>query len=170
MIEQRGILVPALLTISMCSFLLLFGANPLEAGNPAPDFTLPSINGKSISLDDFEGRPLLLVFWNSTGPPCIEELPVLEALEEEFAAQNLAVVTVSADPLMEDARSALREANVELMTLMDESKSVMRAYSISATPATYLIDGNGTIVMNSVGYGKETEERLRSKIRELLKE
>jgi peroxiredoxin len=167
---NQKILLPALLTVSMCSLLFLFGTDPLEAGSPAPDFTLPSINGEQISLDDFEGHPIVLIFWSSTSPPCLEELPDLEALEEEFAPQELAVVTINMDSSVEEALSALQETNVTLPTLLGNNSNVMRAYSVNATPTTYIIDGNGTIVVNKVGYGKGTEDYLHSEIQDLLEE
>lgn len=165
---RRFALIPTLLTISTCSLLLLLGTNPLRAGKAAPDFTLPSLSGEAVSLSDFGERPVLLTFWSSSCPPCREELPVLADLEEDFTAQGLTVMTVSVDSSPEPVRDVLQEANVDLLTLLDEDSKVMRAYGVSSTPTTYLIDEGGMILMLDVGYGERTEERLRDEIRQAL--
>lgn len=63
----RRAIFPALLTLSItCALPLLFGLKPLETGTPAPDFTLTSLEGRTVSRADFAGRPLLLNFWSPT--------------------------------------------------------------------------------------------------------
>ncbi len=63
----RRAIFPALLTLSItCSLPFLVGLKPLEKGTAAPDFALANLEGKTITLDDFDGRPLLLNFWNPT--------------------------------------------------------------------------------------------------------
>lgn len=63
----RRVIFPALLTLSItCSLPFLFGLKPLESGAVAPDFSLSSLEGETVSRADFAGRPLLLNFWNPT--------------------------------------------------------------------------------------------------------
>ena len=97
-------------------------------------------------------------------------MPVLATLEKEFAAKGLAVVTVCMGASAEEARQALRKANIDLRTLVDEDTETASPYRISGTPTTYLIDGTGMIVTSSVGYGDDTEDSLRAEIQRLLDE
>lgn len=100
----------------------------------------------------------------------MDELPVLATLEEEFASENLAVVTICVGSSAARARSALQEANVGLLTLVDERRETMISYRAVRTPITYLIGSDGVILMSDVGYGDDTEEYLRSQIQRLLRD
>ncbi len=91
-------------------------------------------------------------------------------MEENFAAHDLAVVTVSVGASPEGIREALHEADVMLLTLLDERSEVMETYRVSGTPTTYLIGEDGTILMSDVGYSNETEENLQREISQLLEE
>jgi hypothetical protein len=92
-------------------------------------------------------------------------LPVLATLEQEF--EGLAVVTVCIGS-GEEARDALREAGVSLLTLIDDDLATCGAYRANTMPTTYLIDANGVIQMSETGYGNDTLEQLRSEIQRLL--
>ena len=82
--------------------LLYFGITedpyrPVESGEPAPDFSLPSLAGGSVELAQFQGKLVVLNFWATWCPPCVEEMPSLERLSRQGAERNLEVVTVSVD-------------------------------------------------------------------------
>lgn len=98
----------------------------------------------------------------------MEELPVLAALEREFAAEQLVVLTVCLGASPAQARAALQKARVNLMTLVDEDWQTQGVYGVRGTPTTYLISAAGVILMSDVGYGKGKESYLRAEIRRLL--
>lgn len=99
---------------------------------------------------------------------CLYELPVLAALEEEFASENLAVVTICLYTSTKEAREALQDANVEVLTLIDKKSDTMWSYQVSNTPTTYLIDATGVIQKYYISYGDNTEVHLRAEIKRLL--
>ena len=67
-------------------------------------------------------------------------------------------------------RQALDEANVDVLTLVDEDGKTVSPYQVSGTPTTYLIDHTGVIRMSHVGYGDGTEDTWRTEIERLLEE
>lgn len=95
-------------------------------------------------------------------------MPVLATLEEEFASEKLAVVTICMRAPAAQARQALQEKNVDLLVLLDEDVQVRRLYRVRATPTTYLIAGDGGILMHDIGYGDGKADYLRGEIRRLL--
>lgn len=98
----------------------------------------------------------------------MDELPVLAALEQEFTDDHLVVMTVSVGSA-EDSRAALDEADVTLLTLLDERDSTISAYHVSGTPTLYLIAADGTILMSNIGYAPGMEQYLRGEIERLLR-
>ncbi len=75
------------------------------AGESAPDFSLTTENGRTVSLNNFGGKVLLLNFWASWCPPCVEETPSLSELAREFGPKGLVVLAVSVDDKPEGVSS-----------------------------------------------------------------
>ena len=168
--HRVALLLGLLLATCACALPLVGGFQLLENGTTAPFFSLPSLAGETVSLSDFERGPVILNFWTTTCPACFEELPVLADLEHEFGADGLSVVTICLGSPAEEVRQALQRANVDLLVLVDEDAETVQPYQVSGTPTTYLIDGQGVIVMSNAGYGTGVESRLRAGIERALEE
>ena len=84
-------IVPGMLAIFlMLSSILgcgLFQSGPLEVGDRAPDFALPTIDGSTVELSEAEGQPVLVNFWATWCGPCVMEMPYLQAAFEEKGAE-----------------------------------------------------------------------------------
>ena len=115
----------------------------LKAGTPAPEFTLPALDGKEISLRSFRGRPLLLVFSDPNCRPCNELLPKLEAFHRQ--STDLRVLVISrGDP--EANREKVKKLGVTLPVVLQRSWEISRAYGMFSTPIGYLLDEDGVVV------------------------
>jgi methylamine dehydrogenase accessory protein MauD len=115
------------------------GRDGLERGLKAPDFTLPSAAGPEVSLHDFAGRKVLLIFMQSGCSPCQAIVPELNRLDGEF--QVLAINNGDA----EATRQWAAEMKPRFPVLMQESLSVSKQYEVFATPFAFLIDEEGVI-------------------------
>ena len=73
------------------------GENAYADGKPAPQFTLPDINGKEISLNDFKGKMVLIDCWATWCGPCVKGLPKFNALREKYKGKNIEFICVSVD-------------------------------------------------------------------------
>ena len=114
----------------------------LPAGTPAPEFTLPALDGNSISLSDYRGRKLLLVFSDPDCRPCQEMAPQLEQIHRD--STHLAVVMISrGDP--EANRAKVREHGLTFPVALQRKWEISRAYGMFATPIGYLIDEAGVL-------------------------
>jgi peroxiredoxin len=156
-------------------FVLLFACSILAedrraVGHKAIEFSLNTFDGKRVSLNQLRGRVVLLDFWATWCPPCREELPYLDILQETFGKQGFAVLAVNIDNEIENAREFLKLHDIKLNPLWDEQKKVVAKYDIAEMPTTILIDKNG--VIRHIYAGFETEQYIEYKqiIQKLLRE
>jgi len=112
-------------------------------GSRAPDFRLQDITGETFRLSELRGRPVLLNFWATWCPPCIEEAPALEALHQRYG-DRLAVVGVDrleAAPAVLEFRDRF---GLTYPLLLDRDGAVGDRYGVRGLPETWLIDADGT--------------------------
>jgi thiol-disulfide isomerase/thioredoxin len=124
----------------------LLEGQPLQL--PAPDFELPALEGPPQRLSASRGKVVLLNFWATWCPPCVEEIPSLARLPTIFAGKPFALITASVDEKKEDVLALLKKSALRrdaLPVLMDTSKSVSESYGTVKFPETFLIDPAGVI-------------------------
>jgi len=121
----------------------------IEVGERAPNFTLLSLDGKSVSLSDFRGHVVILDFWASWCPPCRASMPVLQDFYEKYKGRGLVLLGVSLDRSAEDARYFLKEKGyhdlIALWGSVSASQGVAREYGVYGIPHTFVIDRDGII-------------------------
>ena len=146
-----------------------------RVGDAAPDFSLIDAAGERVSLSSFAGAPVVLNFWASWCPPCVEELPLFERLEGEVnsdnraeGAPNLTVLLVNNNEDPEAAAGFLNQLGVSLPSgfdatreareafraqgeALDTTSEVVKRYRVRGMPTTFFIDANGVIRAVKVG-------------------
>jgi peroxiredoxin len=122
-----------------------------QVGMPAPDFTLPDLEGKIHGLADFRGRVVVLNFWATWCPPCIDEMPSLERLHQAMADRGVAVIAVSVDERFSDVPAFVEKFDLTFSVLYDEGKKVSRKYQTFKYPETYILDREGRLKSKVVG-------------------
>jgi thiol-disulfide isomerase/thioredoxin len=125
---------------------------PLVGGNAAPNFTLPSIDGQSVSLSDFAGRPIWINVWASWCAPCRAEMPDVNTVYQEALArqggdtsQGLALVTVSIGEDPAPVRKYLDSTHYRFLVLVDPTFDITEQYRITGLPTHYFIGADGVI-------------------------
>lgn len=138
----------------------------------APDFTLPSLDGKNVSLSDYAGKSVVLIdFWSTTCDPCLVEMPHIVALYEKFKAKGFVVLAVSLDgpETRSQVSSVVHDKKMTFPVLLDEETSVVARYNPKKDmPFSVLIDKNGNIVKKMSGYNPGDEEKLAAEVEKLL--
>ena len=128
-------------------------------GTPAIAFELKSVEGKAVGLANFRGKPLMINFFASWCDPCREEMPLINELATKVGKDGYSVLGIA----VEDTRAAImqyaQEAKLVFPIALDLNSTVKRAYRIFGPPATFFIDGQGTI--RDVVIGPITPERAR---------
>jgi methylamine dehydrogenase accessory protein MauD len=120
------------------------GRDGLKPGKKAPDFTLPSVNGKEVSLHDFAGRKVLLVFTQAGCGPCRSVVPELNRLG---SAEQVVVVN-NGD--LEATRQWSADVAARFPVLAQEKFSISKKYEVFATPFAFLIDEKGDIASKGI--------------------
>lgn len=109
----------------------------------APDFDLPDVTGRRWSLRSLRGRPVLLNFWATWCPPCVEEMPSLEDLARAVGDRAV-VLAVSVDEDW-DTLKRFFPRGTPLSVLLDQSKALPKRYGTEKYPETYLIGADGQV-------------------------
>ncbi len=138
---------------SLCCLLLLAtgcdrGSQPQHIGKLAPDVSITD-NGKTLRLSQFRGQVVLLNFWATWCPPCIEEMPSLLALHHQMP--QVVILAVSVDTDVDAYNSFLQENHVDLLDIRDPSQNSNHLYGTVQFPETYVIDKSGHLRRKFIG-------------------
>jgi len=115
-----------------------------KVGDQAPDFTLRTLDGKTVRLSDYRGTPVVLNFWASYCHPCRQEFPLFRSQLAEHRGEFV-VLGVDTKDITSDARAFAKEQRATWPILDDSSSAAGKAYGIAAVPQTFFIRRNGTI-------------------------
>jgi peroxiredoxin len=172
---MRTTLPPALIRAARfaAAIVLVLGANtavpaiaPLSA---APDFTLHTMNGPNLRLQEQRGRVVMVNFWATWCGPCRQEMPQLNRLYEKYHAAGFVLLGVNVDDDTRKAAEVAGKLGVTFPVLLDTDKTVSKLYDLSTMPSTVIIDRDGKIRYVHRGYLTGYEDNYEKQIRELLK-
>ena len=149
------ILLAILLTLSGC----YSGSRPPRIGAPAPDFTV-RVSDRTVTLSQLRGQVVVLNFWATWCPPCIEETPSLVVMQERLKAKGITVVAVSVDVDESAYRRFLKDHGVNLLTVRDPDQKTSGIYGTFKFPETYVIDRNGVMRRKFIGAVDWTEPEI----------
>lgn len=114
------------------------------AGDAAPEFTITADNGRTVSVPNFGGKLLVLNFWATWCPPCIQETPSLSRFAAEYAGKGVVVLGVSVDKDEKAYRAFLQRFHPAFLTARENK--VHEDYGTFIYPETYIIDTNGKVL------------------------
>jgi peroxiredoxin len=121
-------------------------------GDRAPEFRLPAPDGRFFSLSDFRGKVVMVHFWATWCPPCVEELPILARLYPQLSGNDFEMLAVSVDEGGADAvTSFMRQNNLKVPVLLDSHRSVAGLYGTYKFPETYIVDRRGVVRYKVIG-------------------
>lgn len=110
-----------------------------KEGGEAPKFSIKADSGERVTEDSFGGKILVLNFWATWCPPCIQEIPSLDRFQKEFAHQGVKVVAISIDKNAQKYRNFLDHVHVSFETARDPAADVSTKYGTFQIPETYII-------------------------------
>jgi cytochrome c biogenesis protein CcmG/thiol:disulfide interchange protein DsbE len=148
------LVAPALLIILLLTTVALSGcwsgSRPSRIGSHAPDFTVRD-SAHTVTLSQLKGQVVVLNFWATWCPPCIEEMPSLVQMQERLKPKGVTVLAVSVDADENSYRRFLREHNVNLLAVRDADQKSNELYGTFKFPETYVIDRNGVVRRKFIG-------------------
>jgi cytochrome c biogenesis protein CcmG, thiol:disulfide interchange protein DsbE len=145
-----------------------FREKVVVAGDTAPDFSVTTDNGRTLSRSDFGGKLLVLNFWATWCPPCLEELPSLNEFQQALADSGVVVLGVSVDANPKQYQAFLKRAKVAFQTARDPDAKIPSQYGTYQYPETYIIDRDGKVVEKVVGATSWTDPAMINRVKALL--
>ncbi|WP_423149522.1 redoxin domain-containing protein [Rubrolithibacter danxiaensis] len=125
----------------------------VSVGHAAPNFTLPTPDGKQMQLNDFKGKYVLLDFWASWCAPCRQESPNLVRIYNKFKDKNFTILGVSLDKSKDAWLKAIKDDNLNwnhVSELKEWNGEVNATYKVEGIPASFVINPEGKIVAKNL--------------------
>ena len=142
----------------------------VQPSNMAPDFTLRSMEGPNLRLNEQRGRVVMVNFWATWCAPCRQEMPHLNKLYDKYRASGLVLLGVNIDDDARTATDLAAKLGLKFPVLLDTDKTVSKLYEMGAMPSTVVIDREGRVRFLHRGYRDGYEVTYDEQIRALLKE
>src|SRR5438552_18752740 len=125
------------------------GSRPLRIGSTAPEFTVQD-SGRSVKLSDFRGQVIVLNFWATWCPPCVEEMPSLGVMQAALS-DHVQVLAVSVDVDSGAYHKFLSDHDIHFLTVRDPEQHSTSLYGTHGFPETYIIDTRGIVRRKFIG-------------------
>ena len=107
---------------------------------------LKDLNGKNVSLSDFNGKIVFLNFWTTWCPTCRIEMPSMEKLYQKLKNKDFAMVTINLQESASQVKAFFKEFKLTFTALLDSNGEVGASFGIRAIPTTYILDKTGRII------------------------
>jgi thiol-disulfide isomerase/thioredoxin len=142
----------------------------LSPAQPARDFTLPDLDGKSHKLSDYRGKVVLVNFWATWCPPCRREMPSMERLSQRLRDQPFAILAVNQqeEPDGVFVFTGQLDPAPTFPILFDRNSTVSHAWGVPGLPASFIVDKAGRVVYRAMGGREFDHPEIEQAIRALL--
>lgn len=124
----------------------------IRVGEKAPDFTVETIDGNSVTLSQLQGKTTLLIFFASWCPDCHKQLDAIEQLQSQFDSSKFAVLAISRGEKIEDVREYVAGRGYTFQVAVDCDSEVYSLYATQYVPRCFVIDSFGRVLALSVEY------------------
>jgi cytochrome c biogenesis protein CcmG/thiol:disulfide interchange protein DsbE len=126
------------------------GSRPPRIGTTAPDFTVQDSDHK-VTLSQLRSKVVVLNFWATWCPPCIDEMPSLLQMQQRMKDKGVIVLAVSLDADENAYHKFLKDYKVDLLTVRDADQKSNNLYGTFKFPETYIIDRSGVVRRKFIG-------------------
>lgn len=140
-----------------------------KIGDRAPDFTLPGIDGKSVSLSDFSGKPVIINTWSISCIECKKEMPYFQEIYNQYAPGGLVFLSVNTLDSTGSARDFLSKNGYTFTVLFDLKNEIYKKFCCpkNADPNTFFIGADGTIKAIKIG-GFASKDELANEVNKIM--
>lgn len=138
-------------------------------GQSAPKFTLKTLDGKTVKLSDYKGKKAVVIsFWATWCGPCQRELPELQKVWAKNSKKPVQFLGINIDG-EGDVKANVKKNGLTFPIMIDANSKVSRDYGVRGIPTLFVIDKNGKIVDQMVGYDPKMPEKLQKILNKIAK-
>ena len=138
-------------------------------GQPMADFSLPDLQGHTVSLSSLQGKVVFLNIWATWCQPCIDEMPTIQRLHDQLQPRGLEVLTVSLDPLgAQIVEPFLKQYGLSFPVLLDAKSHIQKLYGTTGVPESFIIDKSGRLVEKVIGPRDWSHPNMLTRFEELM--
>ncbi len=124
----------------------------LHPGSPAPNFSLPGLDGRTVSLKDYRGKVVFVNVWATWCPSCRDEMPAMEKLYQELKGEAFEILAVSVDASGAKAVAPfMRARKLSFPALLDPEGTIGKPYGVTGVPESFIINKEGIIERIVIG-------------------
>jgi peroxiredoxin len=145
-----------------------FGVVKSQVERKATPFCLKTLDGNEVVLDGLKGKPILLKFWATWCPSCVEELPPMEKFSEGRTDQLVILLAAIDGEKERKVQRLIKDKKITLPVLLDRKAKTARAYGVSFIPISFFINQEGLIIGTVVGERDWVSPKAWSAVRELF--
>lgn len=173
--SERAIRVPQFRLLLVLALLLLCNQAgfakrtliPVESRPVAPEFRLPDLDGKLVSLSEFRGQVVVVNFWASWCPACIEEMPSMQRGANWLKRFNGSFIAINVGESPQAVAVFLEKMNLKIPLLFDQQLETAERWNVSQLPVSFVIDPAGRIAYRALGARQWDDPMLLVPIRAL---
>lgn len=143
-------------------------AQALDAGQPAPAFSLPGSDGKPVSLAALRGRYVYVDFWASWCGPCKQSFPWMNQLQGKLGGPRFEIVAINVDEKQADATRFLASVPPSFTVAFDPKGLTPGSYGVQGMPTSFLVDPDGKVVLVHQSFKDGERDALEQKIAALV--
>ena len=158
------------LAVLALSLALPASVHGVGVQDSAPDFTLKSLEGSNLRLEEYRGQVVLLNFWASWCPPCIYEMPELTRLKQQMADRPFEIIAINVGEKKYKVMKFVNLVNFELQVLLDTSNKTFNDWDVRTLPTSFLVGADGTVRHKIRGNPGWEQQETISLIEQLIAE
>ena len=125
-----------------------------------PEFTVVNNEGEEVSISEFKGKKVIINFWASWCPPCVEEMPEFQILHNELDPEETVLLAINLTDGQREtktlANNFLAENNLDMNVLYDTQGNAFYEFNVSSIPQTFFLDEEGTVQYSILGMTNKT--------------
>ncbi len=140
-----------------------------QEGDQVPDFRFTDTDGKSYSIADFKGKIVLVNFFATWCRPCMMEVPELKSLHEKYGKKEFVIIMLGRKEDMEKMKQFKSDKEITFIVAPDSEREIFNRFAYMGIPRNVLVDDEGTIIFQSVGYDHKSFKRLEGMVNNYTK-
>ena len=128
----------------------------MGTGEVAPDFTLPALDGSQVTLSDYRGKGVMLLFWGTWCGYCVQEMPLISKIADEFVSDDFSILSIAVNDRPSHLTKFLQSMKeegvpIEFPILLDPKGVLKQDYKLQGVPYFVFINGEGEVTQSYVG-------------------